>query len=114
MNYKNCLIHKEVRDGISIIPENQGCGSFLVPYDHRDQLDRRLESYQSCQRRHDQVAPCRPVHDHSDPGDLYTVGCFNEAEAEEDIEISLAAIERRLPDIEKRASPNAGQDAFGG
>ena len=34
-------------------------------------------------------------------------------EAEEDIEISLAAIERRLPEIGKRSSPNTAQDAFG-
>ena len=47
------------------------------------------------------------------PTDCVTVGCFDAEEAEEDIEISLAAIERRMPDIEKRASPNAHQDAFG-
>ncbi|MBR6918557.1 MAG: hypothetical protein IKN38_10270, partial [Clostridia bacterium] len=37
--------------------------------------------------------------------DMVTVGCFNEAEAAEDIEISLAALERRAPNIEKRNSP---------
>ena len=47
------------------------------------------------------------------PTDLVTVGCFDAEEAEEDIEISLAAIERRLPDIGKRSSPNQNQDAFG-
>ena len=48
------------------------------------------------------------------PCDMVTVGCFHPDEAEEDIEISLAAIERRLPEIEKRSSPNTRQDAFGG
>ena len=48
------------------------------------------------------------------PCDMVTVGCFHPEEAEEDIEISLAALERRLPDIEKRSSPNTAQDAFGG
>ena len=47
------------------------------------------------------------------PCDLVTVGCFDPEEAEEDIEISLAAIERRLPEIGKRSSPNTAQDAFG-
>ena len=47
------------------------------------------------------------------PCDMVTVGCFDPEEAEEDIEISLAAIERRLPDIGKRSSPNTAQDAFG-
>ncbi|MBP3452245.1 MAG: hypothetical protein J6M20_00835 [Clostridia bacterium] len=47
------------------------------------------------------------------PCDLVTVGCFDPEEAEEDIEISLAAIERRCPNIEKRSSPNVNQDAFG-
>jgi len=46
--------------------------------------------------------------------DLVTVGCFDAEEAAEDIEYSLAAIERRAPDIEKRSSPNMKQDAFGG
>lgn len=45
--------------------------------------------------------------------DMVTVGCFNENEAREDIEISLAALERRRANIEKRSSPNARQDAFG-
>ena len=45
--------------------------------------------------------------------DMVTVGCFNENEAREDIEISLAALERRRANIEKRSSPNAKQDAFG-
>ena len=47
------------------------------------------------------------------PCDMVTVGCFDPEEAEEDVEISLAAIERRMPNIEKRSSPNVNQDAFG-
>lgn len=47
------------------------------------------------------------------PCDLVTVGCFDPEEAEEDIEISLAALERRRPIIGRRASPNIHQDAFG-
>lgn len=46
--------------------------------------------------------------------DMVTVGCFHEEEAIEDVEISLAAIERRYPNIGKRTSPNVKQDAFGG
>ena len=46
--------------------------------------------------------------------DMVTVGCFHSEEAAEDIEISLAAIERRFPEIGKRSSPNVRQDAFGG
>ena len=37
--------------------------------------------------------------------DMVTVGCFNEHEVHEDVEISLAALERRLPKLEKRSSP---------
>ncbi len=47
------------------------------------------------------------------PQDLVTVGCTHPDEAAEDIEISRAALERRFPDIGKRASPNPNQDAFG-
>ena len=47
------------------------------------------------------------------PRDMVTVGAFSADEAEEDIEISLAAIEHRLPDMEKRSSPNQNQAAFG-
>ncbi len=47
------------------------------------------------------------------PCDMVTVGCMNPDEAVEDIEISRAALERRLPEIGKRASPNQNQDAFG-
>ena len=43
-----------------------------------------------------------------------TVGCFNAQEAREDIEISLAALEHRRVNLEKRSSPNVKQDAFGG
>ncbi len=46
--------------------------------------------------------------------DMVTVGCTHPDEAAEDIEISRAALERRFPNIGKRASPNAHQDAFGG
>ncbi len=45
--------------------------------------------------------------------DMVTVGCFNQREAEEDIEISLAALEHRRVNLEKRNSPNQKQDAFG-
>ena len=38
--------------------------------------------------------------------DMVTVGCFNEAEAEEDIEISLAALEHRGVNLDKRSSPS--------
>ena len=48
------------------------------------------------------------------PCDMVTVGAYDAEEAEEDIEISLAALERRLPEIGKRSSPNTQQDAFGG
>ncbi len=40
------------------------------------------------------------------PCDLVTVGCLTPEEAAEDIEISLAAIERRAPLLEGRSSPN--------
>jgi hypothetical protein len=39
------------------------------------------------------------------PYDLVTVGCLTPEEAAEDVEISLAAIERRRPDLDGRASP---------
>ena len=39
------------------------------------------------------------------PQDMITIGCMSEAEAAEDIEISLAALEHRLPCLEHRASP---------
>lgn len=45
--------------------------------------------------------------------DMVTVGAFSAQEAEEDIEISLAAIEHRFPNLEKRSSPNKEQAAFG-
>jgi len=48
------------------------------------------------------------------PIDMITVGCFNVDEVHEDVEISLAALEGRFPEIEKRDSPNNNQDAFGG
>ncbi len=37
--------------------------------------------------------------------DMVTVGCMTPQEAREDVEIALAVIERRSPDIEGRASP---------
>lgn len=46
--------------------------------------------------------------------DMVTVGCTNRDQAEEVIEISRAALERRFPNIGKRSSPNVKQDAFGG
>jgi len=40
------------------------------------------------------------------PCDMVTVGCFTPDEAREDIEIGMAAIERRAPNLEGRSSPN--------
>ncbi|MCL2662384.1 MAG: hypothetical protein FWE83_03540 [Oscillospiraceae bacterium] len=40
------------------------------------------------------------------PCDMVTVGCFTPDEAREDIEIGLAALERRAPDLDGRSSPN--------
>jgi len=40
------------------------------------------------------------------PCDMVTIGAFTPDEAREDCEISLAAIERRFPDLEGRNSPN--------
>jgi len=39
------------------------------------------------------------------PCDMVTVGCLTPDEAREDIEISLAALESRRPDLEGRSSP---------
>ena len=39
------------------------------------------------------------------PQDMITVGCINEHEVHEDVEISAAALERRLPNLESRGSP---------
>jgi hypothetical protein len=39
------------------------------------------------------------------PQDMVAVGCINEYEVHEDVEISLAALERRLPKVEGRSSP---------
>ena len=47
------------------------------------------------------------------PQDMVTLGAFSPQEVEEDVEISLAAIEHRFPDLEKRSSPNQNQAAFG-
>jgi hypothetical protein len=40
------------------------------------------------------------------PCDMVTVGCFTPEEAAEDIEISMAAMEGRAPELEGRNSPN--------
>lgn len=45
--------------------------------------------------------------------DMVTVGCFNEMEAAEDIEISRVALERRGVNLEGRSSPVQTQAAFG-
>jgi len=41
------------------------------------------------------------------PCDMVTLGAYTPAEVHEDVEIALAALERRPPDLEGRASPNA-------
>ena len=45
--------------------------------------------------------------------DMVTCGCFTQAEAEEDIEISIAALERRKANLGVRNSPVQNQTAFG-
>ena len=40
------------------------------------------------------------------PCDMVAVGCFTPAQVHEDVEIALAVLERRRPDLEGRASPN--------
>jgi len=45
--------------------------------------------------------------------DMITVGAFSDREVHEDVEISFAAFEGRFPELEKRASPNNQQAAFG-
>jgi len=47
------------------------------------------------------------------PIDMVTVGCFTADEVHEDVEISLAALERRFPNLERRGSPNTQQAVFG-
>jgi KaiC/GvpD/RAD55 family RecA-like ATPase len=39
------------------------------------------------------------------PQDMITCGCISEYEADEDVEISMAALEKRLPKLEGRGSP---------
>jgi len=39
------------------------------------------------------------------PQDMITVGCINEHEVHEDVEISMAALEHRLPNLKARSSP---------
>lgn len=46
--------------------------------------------------------------------DMVTCGAFTPEEAREDIEIALAAIERRPPDLEGRGSPNKNTAALSG
>lgn len=46
--------------------------------------------------------------------DMVTVGAYTPGEVDEDVEIALAALEGRFPDLEKRGSPNESQAAFGG
>ena len=46
--------------------------------------------------------------------DMVTVGCFNENEVYEDIEISRACFEHRYPELEARQSPNQHQDVLKG
>jgi len=46
------------------------------------------------------------------PCDMVTVGCLNELEAAEDVEIGMAAIERRLPELGRRSSPASAQSAI--
>jgi hypothetical protein len=38
--------------------------------------------------------------------DMVTVGCFTPQEVHEDVEIAMACLERRAPDLEGRGSPN--------
>jgi len=45
--------------------------------------------------------------------DMLTLGAFTPDEVHEDVEISLAAIEHRFPNLSKRSSPMANQAAFG-
>jgi hypothetical protein len=40
------------------------------------------------------------------PCDMVTVGCFTPEEVHEDVEIALAALEHRRPNLEGRSSPN--------
>lgn len=40
------------------------------------------------------------------PCDMVTVGAFTPDEVHEDVEIALAALERRFPDLQRRSSPN--------
>lgn len=47
------------------------------------------------------------------PCDMLTLGAFSADEVHEDVEISLAALEHRFPNLEKRASPVMNQAAFG-
>lgn len=47
------------------------------------------------------------------PCDMVTVGAFNADQVHEDVEISLAALERRFPNMDRRGSPAKEQAAFG-
>ncbi len=46
------------------------------------------------------------------PCDMLTLGAFNAAEVHEDVEISLAALEHRFPELGRRSSPAPDQGAF--
>ncbi|MDI9471143.1 MAG: hypothetical protein QM296_13225 [Bacillota bacterium] len=45
--------------------------------------------------------------------DMITLGAYSPDEVHEDVEISLAAIEHRFPQLERRSSPAPDQAAFG-
>jgi len=45
--------------------------------------------------------------------DMITLGAQSACEVHEDVEISFAAFEKRYPNLERRASPNKKQAAFG-
>lgn len=47
------------------------------------------------------------------PCDMLTLGAFNAQEVDEDVEISLAALEHRFPALGRRSSPAPDQVAFG-
>ncbi len=48
------------------------------------------------------------------PCDMLTLGAFNAQEVDEDVEISLAALEHRFPVLGRRSSPAPDQAAFSG
>ena len=48
------------------------------------------------------------------PQDMVTIGAHTVREVHEDVEIAMAALERRFPDMERRHSPNMNTAALGG